>query len=103
MRNVIACSLYGLLVFLGTALLGFVVLPLLGMASGYFTIDAEARGAFSMLTLKAVPYLAGLSILSGVLYRRISERRLRTRAALLAANVVVVWLIGASISLAILG
>jgi hypothetical protein len=95
--------LYGLLVFGGTAVLGFVVAPFLGIASGLFPIDTEARAFFSLLTLKGVPYLVGLSLLSGAAYPRFSARRLRSRAAILALNVLLAWLIGASIALAMLG
>ena len=94
---------YGLLVFLGTALLGFVVAPWLGMATGLFRIEAESSGFFSLLTLKGVPYLVALSVLSGFLHPTFSSRRLRLRVILFGLNVLVAWLIGASIALAILG
>ena len=99
----LASLAYALLVFAGTAVLGFVIAPLLGIASGRFPIDTDAQAVFSMLTLKGVPYLAGLCALSGLSYRRISQRRLPLRAALFALNVVLAWLIAASIALAILG
>ncbi len=38
---------YGALVFLAMAALGFVVLPAVGLATGLFVIDAEARAFFS--------------------------------------------------------
>jgi len=94
---------YGLLVFLGTALLGFVAAPWLGMATGLFSIEAEASGFFSLLTLKGVPYLVALSVASGLLYPMVSSRRLHMRVMLAGLNILAVWLIGASIALAILG
>ena len=94
---------YGLLVFLAAALLGFVIAPWLGMATGLFSIEAEASGFFSLLTLKGVPYLVALSVASGLLYPMASGRRPRIRLMLLGLNVLAVWLIGAAIALAILG
>ena len=96
-------AVYSLVVFLGTALLGFVVAPWLGMATGLFTIEAESSGFFSILTLKGVPYLVALSVLSGLLFPIVSGRRLRMRILLAGLNILAVWLIGASIALAILG
>jgi len=96
-------AVYGLLVFGGCAFLGFVIAPALGLASGLFAIDAESRGFFSLVTLKAVPQLAALSLLSVFLHHRFARRSLRYRALLLGVNVLVVWLVGASIALAILG
>jgi hypothetical protein len=99
----IVSASYGLCVFTGTALLGFLIAPFLGIATGLFVIDAEARAFFSLLTLKGVPYLLALSVVSGVLYDRFSSRRIRTRVATFGLDVVIVWLFGASIALAILG
>jgi hypothetical protein len=93
---------YGLLIFASTALLGFVVLPLLAISSGLFPIEAEARAFFSLLTLKGAPYLAALSVLGGALYPALSRRRLRLRLGLYVANALLAWLAGASIALAIL-
>lgn len=102
-RRYAAAIAYGALVFAGTALVGFVVAPWLGSASGAFPIDAEARAFFSLLTLAGVPYLAGLCVLSGALYPRLAGRRLRVRVALFGLNVLAAWLCAASIALAILG
>jgi hypothetical protein len=102
-RTYAASTVYGLLVFAGAAVLGFVVAPFLGIASGLFPIDTESRAFFSLLTLKGVPYLAALSVLSGMAYPSFSQRGLRFRAMLLLINVLVAWLVGASIALAILG
>ena len=103
LAGILASVLYGLLVFAGTSILGFVVAPFLGTASGLFPIEAESAGFFSFLTLKGVPYLAALSVLSGLLYSKHAERRLRVRAALLGVNILLAWLIAAAIALAILG
>ena len=102
-RNYAQSAGYSLIVFLGTALLGFVVAPWLGMAIGLFTIEAESSGFFSILTLKGVPYLVALSVPSGLLHPMFSGRRLRLRVVLFGLNILAVWLIGASIALAILG
>jgi len=103
LRIYVHSAAYGLLVFLGTALLGFVIGPWLGIATGLFAIEAESRGFFSLLTLKGVPYLVALSVVSGLLYPTVSARRLRARLPLLVLNILGAWLIGASIALALLG
>jgi hypothetical protein len=94
---------YVLLVFIGAALLGFVVAPALGTATGIFSIDVESQSFFSLLTLKGVPYLAALSILSALVYQRFSRIRFPGRVILLILNIVVAWLVSASIALVILG
>lgn len=96
-------AIYGLLIFVGAAILGFVVAPLLGIASGFFPIEAEARGFFSLLTLKGVPYILALSVGSGIFYPALSGCRVSLRVALYCLNVVFVWLVAASIAFAILG
>lgn len=96
-------AVYGMLVFGGAALLGFVVAPFLGIESGLFAIDAEARAFFSLLTLKGVPYLVAISVLSSLAYPPLRSRRLRLRLTLFTLNVVGAWLVSASIALAILG
>ena len=98
----VGAALHGLLVFVGAALLGFIVAPLVGIAAGLFSIDAEARAFFSLLTLKGVPYLLGLSMLSALLHRPLSTRRLPARVGLLGVNVLAVWLVAVSIALVIL-
>lgn len=103
LRRYAAAIGYGALVFAGSALLGFVIAPWLGSASGAFPIEAEARAFFSLLTLAGVPYLAGLCVLSGALHPKLAGRRLRVRIALFGLNVLVAWLCAASIALAILG
>jgi hypothetical protein len=94
---------YVLLVFIGTALLGFVVAPALGTATGVFSIDVESQSFFSLLTLKGVPYLAALSILSALIYQPLSRRRFPGRAIFLILNIVIAWLVAASIALVMLG
>jgi hypothetical protein len=99
----IGCAIYGLVVFAGVAVFGFVLAPLLGIASGLFPIEAEARGFFSLLTLKGVPYLVALSAVSGALYPALSGYRASLRVALYGLNVVLAWLVGGAVALAILG
>ena len=48
---------HGLFVFLGTAGLGFVVLPAVARAT---SLDTNAEAFFSLLTLKAGPVLVGV-------------------------------------------
>lgn len=60
-------------------------------------------GVLHLLALKGVPYLAVSSVLGGLLYSKPSERRLPVRAALFGANIIIAWLVAASIALAILG
>jgi len=93
---------YVLLVFIGAALLGFAIAPALGTATGIFSIDVESQSFFSLLTLKGVPYLAALSILSALLYQPLSRLRFLRRVALSILNVVVAWLVAVSIALVIL-
>jgi hypothetical protein len=102
-RIYVHSAAYSLLVFLGTALLGFVIAPGLGIATGLFSIEAESSGFFSLLTLEGVPYLVALSVLSGLLYPTVSSRRLRLRPVLFVLKILLAWLIGAAIALAFLG
>jgi hypothetical protein len=88
-------AVYGLLVFAGTALTGFVVAPLLAHAAGFFPIEVEARAAFSLVTLEAVPWLLGASVTSGFLWPSFAPLPAARRAAVWLANVLVVWLAGA--------
>ena len=99
----VGAGVHGLLVFVGAALLGFVVAPFVGLVSGLFPIESDSRSFFSLLTLKGVPYFVGLSTLSAAVHIRFAGRRLRFRAGLLVLNILATWLIGASIALAILG
>jgi len=88
---------YGVLVFLGMAGLGFVVAPALGLATGLFAIDAEARAFFSLLTLKSVPYLLALSTLSAFAYPRLRMLPVPLRLAGFVANVLVAYAAGVGI------
>jgi hypothetical protein len=99
----VGSTLHGVLVFAGSALLGFVVAPRLGVASGLFAIDAESAAFFSLLTLKGVPFLTALSLGSGLVYPALAARRMPVRALLLVVNALLVWLIAAGAALAILG
>ena len=102
-RILIGSVAYGFGVFAGTAVLGFVVAPYLGSATGLFPIDTEAQAFFSLLTLKGVPDLAILSAASSFLYPMGSRRRLGLRVALYVVNVLLAWLVAVSIALALLG
>ena len=94
---------YGLLVFAGTALLGFVVLPPLGYAAGLFAIETDARAAFSLVTLKAVPVMAGLSAAAALSYEWLMRLSLPRRVAAYVATTVLVWLAGAAGAVLALG
>jgi hypothetical protein len=102
-RVLLGSVAYSIGVFGGAALLGFVVAPFLGIASGLFPIDTEARAFFSLLTLKGVPDLAILSAASGFLAPALFRRGPGLRAALYATNVLIAWLVVVSIALAELG
>ena len=91
---------YGLLVFLGAAGLGFGVLPMVARAAG---LDADAEAAFSFLTLKAVPLLVGLSAAAALSYRWLTGLSIPRRVAVYAATTVSAWLAGAAIAAVILG
>jgi hypothetical protein len=94
---------YGLLVFLGTLGLGFLVLPSLGYATGLFTIEAEARGAFSLVTLKAVPVLVGLSAAAALSYEWLAALPLGRRVVIYSVTPLAVWVAGAAIAILLLG
>jgi len=94
---------YGATVFCGAATLGFVLLPRIGLSLGLFTTLSDAEAYFSWATLRAVPLLVGLSIASTLLYPALSRRPIARRIAWAGLNVVVVWGIGAAVSLLRLG
>ena len=94
---------YGLLVLSGSAVLGFVIAPLLGATCGLFPIDTEARAFFSLLTLKGAPYLVGLGVSSILVYPQLASRRRAVRAVVFALNVLCAWSIAAAIALISLG
>ena len=102
-RRYAGAAVYGLLVFLGTALLGFVVMPVLGHASGRFPIETEASAVFSLVTLKAVPFLAGLSVAAALSYEWLVRLPLTRRIALYFATTLLAWLVGAAFAVLILG
>jgi hypothetical protein len=102
-RILLGSVAYSVGVFAGTALLGFVVAPVLGIATGLFPIDTEASAFFSLLTLKGVPDLAILSAASGFLAPALFRRGRGLQVALYAANVLLAWLMAVSIALAVLG
>jgi hypothetical protein len=94
---------YGLLVFAGTAVLGFVVLPALGYAAGLYPIDVEARAGFSLVTLKAVPFLVGQSAAAAVFYEQLVRFSIARRVAVYFATVLLVWFAGAAVAVFVLG
>ena len=102
-RILIESVAYSVGVFVGTAAFGFVAAPFLGSATGLFPIDTEASAFFSLLTLKGAPDLVILSAASGFLYPVLSRRGTGLRVALYFVNVLLTWLVAASIALAILG
>ena len=102
-RILIGSVAYGVGVFVGTAVFGFVAAPFLGSTTGLFPIDTEARAFFSLLTLKGVPDLVILSAASAFLYPVLSRRCTGLQISLYVVNVLLAWLAAASIALAILG
>lgn len=94
---------YGVLVFLGTAGLGFVVLPAIGYASGPFPIETEANATFSFVTLAAVPFLVGLSAAAALSYEWLMGLSIARRVATYLATAVLAWVAGAAIAAFILG
>jgi hypothetical protein len=91
------------MVFAGTLLLGLVVLPLVGTATGSFATDAESAAFFSLATLKGLPYLLGGSILSVLIHPYWETRSRLARVALALLDVGVCWAVAAAIALARLG
>jgi hypothetical protein len=90
----VGAAVYGALVFLGTAAIGFVLAPLVGHATGVFPIEVEAQAFFSLLTLKSVPYLFGLSASSSIAWAwGIRLGRLRC-VALYLANTLLAYAAG---------
>jgi hypothetical protein len=94
---------YGVLIFVGTAGLGFVGLPAVVYAAGLFPIETEATGALSLVTLKAVPFLVSLSAAAAVSYEWLVGFTIARRAAIYLATVVLVWIAGAACAVFILG
>jgi hypothetical protein len=99
----VGCIVYGFLVFLAAALLGFVVLPRFGHASGVFPVDTEAEAAFSMVTLKAVPFLASLSTAAALSYPWLMRHSIARRLAVYCGTVLLAWVAAAAIAVLILG
>jgi len=94
---------YALVVFLGTAAIGFVVLPAVGYATGLFAIRAEAEGVFSLLTLKAVPFLVGLSAAAALSFEWLLGLSRFRRVVAYLATTLATWLAGAAVAAVILG
>jgi hypothetical protein len=99
----LAGGLYAVLVFAGAALLGFVVVPTLAHRIGWFPIETEAQGTFSLLTLEAVPFLVGFSTVSALALPWMLQRSWPLRVAAYAGTVLAAWLAGAAIAAVMLG
>jgi hypothetical protein len=93
----LGCVAYGALVFLGMAGLGFLLAPALGHASGLFPVEVEARAFFSLLTLRAVPYLFALAVASGFAWERVGRLRAPQRIAAWASNTLLAYGLGAAL------
>ncbi|HEY8120455.1 MAG TPA: hypothetical protein VII78_04000 [Myxococcota bacterium] len=102
-RMVTGAIVYGLLVFLGAAGLGFLAVPAIAYAAGLFTIDTEARATFSFITLEALPFLWGLSVPAAFSYEWIMRLSIAGRAAAYLGTAMVTWVAGAAIAVFILG
>jgi hypothetical protein len=94
---------YGFLLFGGTAVLGFVVLPAVGYAAGLYPIDTEARAAFSLVTLKAVPFLVGQSAAAAVFHEPLVRFSVARRIAVYFGTVLLIWSAGAAVAVFVLG
>ena len=99
-RTVVLSALYGLLVFAGAALIGFVLAPRLAHALGWFPIEVEADAAFSLATLSSVPYLVGLCGASAFLVPWLATLSAARRVAVYVANALVAW--GAAVAATLL-
>ena len=100
---VIRALAYGLLVFLGTALVGFVVAPAIAYTSGLFELETDAQATFSLITLKAVPFLVGLSAAAAATYDLLSRLSAARRVAIYFATMLLTWLTGAAVAVLVLG
>jgi hypothetical protein len=94
---------YATLVFLGMAGLGFVVAPAIGRATHLFPIETEADAVFSLLTLKAVPALVGLSTAAAFSYQWVMGLSISHRVVVYCATVILAWVTGAAIAAVMLG
>src|SRR5215475_11213839 len=91
---------YGLIVFLGTAGLGFVVLPTLCYAAGLIANETDARAAFSSITLKAVPVLFGFSAAAALSNEWLAAFSIGRRVVAYLATTLLVWIVGAASAIA---
>ena len=98
--TLVGAIVYGLLVFLGTAGLGFAVLPAVGRVA---RLDADAETALSFLTLKAVPLLVGFSAAAALSYPWLTGLSGLRRVAVYIVTTGLAWLTGAAIAAVILG
>jgi hypothetical protein len=93
----LGCVAYGALVFLGMAGLGFLLAPAVGHASGLFPVEVEARAFFSLVTLRAVPYLVALAVVSGFAYEGIGRLGASRRITAYASNTLLGYGLGATL------
>lgn len=100
-RTVLLASLYGLAVFAGAAVIGFVLAPLLAVATGWFAIAVEAQAAFSLATLSSVPYLVGLCAAAAFMLPWVATLSVPRRVGVYVASALVAWLgaVGATLLL----
>ena len=102
-RIYVRSALYALLVLAGVAVLGFVVAPVLGTATGLFAMDTESAAFFSWLTLKGAPYWAGVGVASAPLQGSLPNLGGAARIGVYLANVALAWVVGAAIAFFDLG
>jgi len=100
---VIGTIAYGLSVFIGTAVLGFVVAPFIAFESGLFPIQSDAEAVFSFLTLRAFPLLFGLSVGAALSYEWASALSRFRRVAAYLGTVLIAWILGAAFAVWALG
>ena len=100
---VLRAVVYGLVVFLGTAAIGFVGMPAIAYAAGLFTLETEAQATFSLVTLKAVPFLVGLSAAAAATYDLLARLSVARRIAIYLATTLLTWVTSAAIAVFILG
>jgi hypothetical protein len=94
---------YALLVFVGMASLGLVVLPAFAHVVGWFPIETEAEGAFSLVTLKGLPFLVGLSAASALSFEWLSRLSALRRVVVYGITCLAGWLASAAIAAWLLG
>jgi hypothetical protein len=102
-RTRLAPALFVLTVFAGALVLGLVVLPVLGAASGMFVSATDAQAFFSFATLKGVPVIFGASILSVLVHPFVKHHGFVGRVGWTALDIVICWSAAAAYALVRLG